>query len=1043
MARADDAPPGPSAHGDDATTTPAPAPAPLFSAPYGLQFGLGRHRRLLNNQTRSTANTNFNPEAAEFVPHMPTKRKASSSATPGKPIASSSRLSTHDAAREPLIKAKDLYAADDASIFDRHSGALESYLLDLATDEYDTALELLPPFLRPSQSARSGNLRSKQDPGVENKTQGRLSFILVSFPSDEALDKRIRYLPLCSASTLGPENSSDHLTVLPTHRRRILASGNMPSHVAWPPGKVPAEMFDLITLSLARDDVKSMRLVNHEFERKVSRSLFHTSVVPFNTELYDMVGEEARTALQQSESEPVGKGKDRAVPLQNSYLKSLATRSSLHWKNAKEDNGDKIYRKHGLRVFQGFGPHIRRFGMSFEVSESQLLQLPIKKELDHVDAYYGNYDWPPPHYTRFDGLAGLEHTADETSRMKDAFDKLEIVQELALSVDSGLGWMNGPDVSIHSRIFQRPTAVFGRSNNVSDHEMQAASEFWTALQQSHGSFSQLDPKEVSVAYRQLEITPAELDGLKGTIFADTQRWSTIDAHRILPLGTSVSDKTRLGVLYTNTAQFDVLTSLGAEAIVIPHNLRKEQKEWLLETEWAQRAFLDSYMLAVMDNPSTFEKVTRLNVAKLSSGFLPTIVRQQFWDALPSLQNVTLHVSPHWRSVAKDNAGLAETTLKNPSSAVTLFYNVLRNRLSQLEMLKKLDIGWVDGGEHAQGMLARNANVLPAPITQLEQSIAVNGGNGLLVFKHVEELTLTNCWMTPVVLESLVRKHAGYKLQKLALSSVSLTAHPRATAPAQPAAMPPVVHGNLHVQQQQQPQQPNFGFPPGMNNMHQPANFQQPTNMQQQWQHFAQLQTATGGLIGTPPPQFNFNLPMQTPAFHPPPALPTTFTNQTPTQPPQPATTLLQGQREGSWPSFLTRLFPRPHPTHPYPPSSHDQTTLHPSTTNLKTLTLTSCGYLRLDHAPFDQTSIEPGPHSAYTPWFRIRHATLRPMMLESKERYLGTVMQFMPQRELDALQLVWGLREGWEDGVMAQEAEFDGLASGGTGRITGTIRVVE
>ncbi|KAK5146508.1 hypothetical protein LTR32_001903 [Rachicladosporium monterosium] len=1016
--------------GNDAT----PPPPALSTAPYGLQFGLGRHRRLLNSQTRSTATNTFNPEAVEFIPSMPTKRKASTSAMPDK-----SRLAIHGAAHEPLIKAKDLFTTADMANRDKRSATLERLLTDPATEGDNvrqTLSQLPPPVLRRSQSVHSRQSRLVTDPRIVDKTPPNLSVILVSAPPDDSLDRRIRYLPLCSASILDPEYSSDHLTVLPTHQSRILASSNVPSHIIWPSDRVPAEMFDQITLYLARDDVKSMRLVNHEFERKVSRSLFHTSVVPFNTELYDMVGDEARTAVQRSEPEPVGKGKARAVPMQTDFAMTHATKSSLHWRNAKEDDGDRIYRKHGLRVFQGFGPHIRRFGMSFEVSEDQLLQLPIKKELDHVDAYYGDYDWPPPHYTRFDRLAGLEHTADETSRMKSAFDKLEIVQELALSVDSGLGYMNGPDLSLHTRVFRQPAA------NVSDHETQAALDFWTAMQQSQRAFTIQDVKEVSIAYQQLDITPAELDGLEGTVFADTRRWSSIDAHRALPDGASVSDTGRLGVLYTTAEQFDILTSLGIDAVVIPNDLRKEQKEWLLETEWAQRAFLESYMLAVIDNPSTFENVTCLNIAKLSSGFLSTITQQQFWDALPSLQAVTLLVSPHWRSVAKDNAGQADTTVKNPSAAVTDLYNVLRSRISRL-MLKKLNIGWVDGGEHAPGMLARNANILPAPITQLEQSMAATTGNGLLIFEHVEELTLTNCWMTPVVLDDLVRRHAAFKLRKLVLSSVSLTAHPRATAPAHPPAAPHLAHGQIH---QQQPQHMNFGLPPWMNGMHPPMNAQQLAHMQQQWQHFFQLQQqANAGHPGANAPMVNPNLPLHPFAWLPPPAMPTAHTTSNPpAQPQHPDPSLLEGHREGSWPSLLARIFPIPHHDHAHAHAHARDQPPPPPPSNLQTLTLISCGYLRLNAASFNQSSLsDPSPPLAYTPWFRARHATLKPFMLESKERYLGTIVQFMPLRELDAMHLLWGFREGWEDEVKAAEAEFDGLARGGTGRISGTVRGVE
>ena len=1060
------------------------APPALASAPNGQRFGLGRHRTLLNNRTRSTSAI-FNPQAAEFVPTTPSKRKASSSAISGKSVASSSRQPTYHSAHEPMIKAKDLFGtAEERS---PQSEAIERLLGETGLREFEDVLAqqfvVQPPgihhtFPRPNGVARARVQQMNRDinAALEEKPPEKLSAVLVSLPANGT---RVRYLPLCPAPAVRRGLAEDALTVLPTIANRIQAGESASSSVTWPMGEndgVPMEIFEMITPYLARDDVKSMRLVNHDFESKVSSSLFHTSVVPFNTELYDMVGDEVRAVMTQPAPEPSrpDKGKGRAVPKKTVYLTNLATQAGLHWKNAKEDVAGKVYKGHGLRVFQGFGPHIKRFGMSFEVSESQLLQLPTKKELDHVDAYHGDYDWPPPHYTRFSDLAGLEHTADETSRMKEAFSKLEIVQELALSVDSGLGWMSGPDVSLHAKVFKRPMAIFGR--NSSDHEMRAATEFWSALQQSHASRSHDDLREASLAYRDLSVkTTSELDGLKDTVFADESRWSSIDAHRVLPEGVSVGNERRLGLLYTHDQQF---ATLGGEACVTPNELQKDQKEWLLETEWAQRAFLESYMLAVLDNPATFGGVTRLNIAKLSSNLLPIVTRPHFWGALPSLQDVTLHVSPQWRIVAKDNAGFAETSYRSPSGAVTYFYGILRNRLSTIETLKKLEIGWVDGGEHAQGMFARNLNLLPAPITQLEQCMAVNGGNNVLVFKHIEELTLANCWITPVVLESLVKRHEGLGLTKLTLNSVSLTAHPRFTV--QHNAPPPPVQAPLNVNGQQAAPQaavPNFqawngmlvnqnhvqglnanfiaqhagaqaagshaAAWPGMMFNHNGIPIQAPNapqlaaQMQQQWQQLAAggqwpSQAQWPGLaniqqhfppLPNPPPA-----PGVAPLLAAPPPLP-----PLPQQPA--ATNNFDNSREGSWLNLLAIIHPNRAPAPERP--DWDDTPLPPAPT-LKTLVLQSCGYTYLNHAQFDQTIIAGSPHTL-SPWFRLRQAALKPFMMECKERWLGLVVQHMPQEELDALMLTWGMREGWEDAGKAQEAEYDGCLPGGTGRISGVI----
>ncbi|KAK5726770.1 hypothetical protein LTR15_002659 [Elasticomyces elasticus] len=1074
------------------TTITYPSPP----APYAAHFGLGRHRRLLHNTERNRSNSNsaatFNPQAAEFVPNMPTKRKASSSATPGNKSSAPSAGSGSGPSRmssDPIIKASDLvtktsdtpahthaHALIGAHSSANHSSeALQNFLREIQDDDEDEVAQYphtpAPPphnnasrlILRRSRTLSETTTRPLRvnklvNPPSEPKTP-RLAIMLVELPSSTAQTNRVRYLPLCSAASRGyGSTNADHLMILPSHRDRILSFDRRgTSSVTWPAQELPAELFDWITQYLARDDVKAMRLVNHEFEKKVSRSLFHTSVVPFNTELYDMVGEEARVAevesKQQQQQVYEGKGKGKATTLpadlaQPPPPKPLAVvKGPLHWKNAaRQHDNDRIYTGHGLRVFQGFGPHIRRFGMSFEVSEAQLLQLPVKKELDHVEAYFGEYDWPPPHYTRFSGLEGLEHTADETSRMKDAFGKLEIVQELGLSVESGLGWMSGPDVSVHARVFERGSPVFEMGRGMLDQEMRDAEYVWEGLMASQRSFEpSADGKEISVGFRELDVAADELEGLRGTVFGETERWAGVEGGRVLPDHVVLGGgdvRARLGVLYTSSSQADVPCLLESERVVVPDHLSKEQKEWLLETEWAQRAFVESYMLAIVDNPKVFGSVTSLNIAKFSSGLLPIIARREFWAALPGLRDLTVWVSPDWRTVAKDKAGIPETTHKNPSAAVTLFYGVLRLRLSQLETLKKLNIGWCEGGEHAQGMFARNMSVFPAPITQLEKSLAIDGGNAVLLFKHISELTLHNCWMTPVVLECFVKKHADFKLQKLTLSSVSLTAHPRFTMPVQ---QPPNIINQIApnaggMQQPAAQQPPPWQIPQGQFAVPQnmaawPAmNAQQLAQMHQQWQQLQMQQQIAGAA------QFAQGAPANLPAgFNPfPPAPQIVQVPNTPTTHSQIPADLREGHREGSWPFILNRMFGGALCGDTPPASSAwDDNPVRPQT-YLKTLVLESCGYIRIHSSQFDQSVIDTGMHS-YTPWFRVRHATLRPLMMENKERHLGVVVQHMPVRELNALQVLWRLREGWEDAVEAEEPEFDGLLRGGTGRVSGTI----
>ena len=453
-----------------------------------------------------------------------------------------------------------------------------------------------------------------------------------------------------------------------------------------------------------------------------------------------------------------------------------------------------------------------------------------------------------------------------------------------------------------------------------------------------------------------------------------------------------------------------------------------------------------------------------------------LAREVFWDALPCLSSVTLHVSPDWRSVEKDDAGQATTKAQMPSEAVRVFYkDVLRDRISSKESIKTLKIGWHGGGEHAEGMYARNNNILPAPTTQLDHSTAKSSVFGL-VFKYVEHLTLQNCWITPPALEGLIKSHSSKTLKKLTLDSVSLTAHPRfptnngqgnggvqqlaqammamqgvANAPLLP---PPPLQPPPPPLPLNHPQQPFVGLPQNMaqlppgflHNVH-GLNAQQVNMMHQQWQvHMHQMQQMFNAHPNVP------NVAMNVPNGHVPPAhlagVPP------PLQPPPPAPVntntansvapnWTRGHREGSWPQVVDRISPGIVLEDYLPPPAPWEEQLAPRPeTQLQSIEFVSCGYARLpNHTGFDQLALEPdvGHYRPMSQWFHSRSSNLKSIMLETRDRNLGQIVQYIPQTELNALQFAWGLTEGWSDPAMAEEAEYDGLLPGGTGRFSGTI----
>jgi hypothetical protein len=567
-----------------------------------------------------------------------------------------------------------------------------------------------------------------------------------------------------------------------------------------PQWNLPVELVELIAGYLNRDDIKSLRMVSHELNHYISQVIFQTVVVPFNTEIYGMLAQGQKPDL---------KGKGRAHRDKLGYS----------WKNA---NGDEVYNGHGLDVFKGFGRHILKYGMSFEVNEESLSDPPIKSITERKTSFWGSYDWPYDRYRRFDAVAGLETAADETPRMKIAFSELTKVKELALSVDSGLGWLNGPDRSIRARILRKPPAVFGASKIVPDRRAQAQQELWKHIETIH----QNEEEDVKLA------TLYRLDGMRPLSEVDETRILSqeqpdmpyLDQHMIhetiphdtaeLPLPTSFDDPEVLdrfvlgpsssgsGILFTSV--YPPTDAGQVMSPVIPANLTKAQKEWLLETEWAQRAFMSSYMLSIIDNPSTFTLVHTLNISRLPDRYLTTLNRADFWDALPNLKTLTLMVIPGWRNVCKDEAGFVDTPRINPINGLDPFCDLLKSHVAKCRGIQSLTIGWIGGGEHAEGLHARNKLIMPAPL--LPTTIQTHRNSvfaseiitemdpgrlsaALVQFPYVERLVLKNCWITPAALLQFIKIHDALCLKDLVLDSVSLTAILRPNGNGNHAAQP--------------------------------------------------------------------------------------------------------------------------------------------------------------------------------------------------------------------------------------------------------------
>ncbi|CAL8574359.1 hypothetical protein XPA_000322 [Xanthoria parietina] len=537
-----------------------------------------------------------------------------------------------------------------------------------------------------------------------------------------------------------------------------------PSGAGWPtsayshgdhPQALPVEIFELIGSLLPRDSIQSMRLVNREFERKISCLAFKSVVVPFKPKIYE-------AASTQMSAKAMGKQKE---PIKDTY----------------NPRGNHV--KDGMRVFEHWGPEIKKFALTFEVAEETLSKLKPKRRFEVTETFWGSYRWPHKHYNRYEQAAKLEQKADETSAMINAFSKLTGIRELGLSVSSGLGWLSGKDASDRAKLFRRKPTVFGSQHALPDRELRENVLKWDAISRFETAVSKRIQNKVARGFFHAAKEVSPVDGLPRLSFRNSPSENShifppvmfdnenIEAKELARTDTMREDEAMIAIAGAPPTSF-------APSGVLPRFLTSEQEDWLMEMEWAQEAFLSSWCIALLDNPTVFHSLRTFNIANLSSKHLISLQRDDIWRALPSLQNLKVLVSPDWRRVFKDSQGNVFTEDIRPSSAQTLFWNFLSALFkgSTSNSIKSLTIGYVDGGEHATGMYARNQNILPAPIDRCPFLPPSNTPQATLHLPSVEELTLINCWLTPTTLKNLFAIDNTPKLKSATFDSVSLTAN---------------------------------------------------------------------------------------------------------------------------------------------------------------------------------------------------------------------------------------------------------------------------
>lgn len=541
-----------------------------------------------------------------------------------------------------------------------------------------------------------------------------------------------------------------------------------------------------ISAFLSTEDVKNLRLVCKSFARSLAPIQFRNVVVNFDRNLFDFQGTDWDSRI--------------GLPPKKS-------------------------------IFTDYGYNFNQFGISFEYDFNGLLNAQPKVIEKEQEAWFGKFRWPTEQYPRFPELQALEDLVDHNRPLlKDCMKMVTNASELGLCIDSGHGWLEGPDISDMALFNKRNTkgsAIFGKTFKTED--------VWTTFARNEFfKWSQQNTINEAMKYLLAKKNPNETDArdfrfLRAVEVRDIESFKRqreqydydpgchtggigagIDDDDAPVNGATLflrpdlverrrNEMRRARKDYRHVPQWPVIfnaRNLAAEHgghlqwiqrmtpdpktfPLTPGTLTEAQAQWLMETAWAQRAFLSSFTTAIITNKDNFRGIHTLRIAKLSSGLLPSLEQYEFWKTLRGLRKLEIFVSPDWRQeyVIGDKS-FTTSMLISPAKAARKFRELLDHHIAKLENLHSLSIGFVGGGEDAPGMFARNQNVLPAPIIENPNEWLLGPGKkkipSISRFDHVRELRFKNCWFTPYMLQEFMKTSRDTSLHSLILDSVSMT-----------------------------------------------------------------------------------------------------------------------------------------------------------------------------------------------------------------------------------------------------------------------------
>ncbi|ROW06212.1 hypothetical protein VMCG_04551 [Cytospora schulzeri] len=868
------------------------------------------------------------------------------------------------------------------------------------------------------------------------------------------------------------DNVQPELAAVPTtHPRQPLSSTQY--RAIWPDQIVPVEIFNLIIQHLDRADIKAMRLVNREFDSKLADRFFRHVVVPFRPEfeaLYGTLNINMGVVIDQQKYGLVLKKKQEDT-----------NTTEDEWNDSDqadpERREDDSLLSDGYRVFEQFGPsHIKKFALALELNEDDLACPPVKLNQQIIPAPWGLYRWPIMDYQRFSQLEGLEKMADETQHMKKAFQFLSKVSEIGISCDAGLGYLQGPDTNrlcrrVQPSVFQPTIYDVAEPDGGSGYEEDKDRSLSLVILKQMAMNAGYDTNEwPRVVLRLLEdegraVKWVERISSSGKVF-----------HERVPLCKVTDEMTKeeiirlIEALVSDDDPENTTNAAHARAFgLTPNNLTASQAEMLLELEWAHRALMESYVIAVMDNKDSFQSLRKLTIARCPGRHVPSLMKEKFWETMTCIDAFHLGVIPDWREVNKDETGAISQRRVSPVNSYDTVFQLLHKYVGEQENIKHVSFEWICGGEFAVGKSQRDRYILPAPVlADASEMVRVQrhfGEDNVLNLPFISTLSLKNCWISPHVFLNVFKHMSKENLEHIELESVSLTGPPSWTTV-------PSIHPGAHGKPLHWPWPLCAGAEPG--NWFQlqrpiPANNNGPAN-QAGGHPFAAMPhnlPPPGGPhqpfnpwgafpAWAPHHQFAFGHhgPGAVPLNHP--MAPVQQNGQITADTPW---------RLFSWPHVLASLGMSPQAVENHLEDTdadghhYRQVRLaeqrfaakfrriledRGGKDSLKDIHFKSCGYALIDSTNIDNWKIipaEPLPvrHDNDLP---VRLKELDSQMLTCGDGLLGKVLNYIPDSEQRLLRNAFGVEFGWDglyDDVVKQVAIVDGNPAPGEGRFHGVV----